>query len=144
VALYLDTSCILKLLWPEPETARTEQLVRAEDRCVVSDLAWLETKVRIQSRHAAGLLTRGGATALLQYAQELLGASPFERSRSASSLVDDAIGQVDVAMRRRHCRTLDRLHLASMAGLGLSRLLTNDDAQARIARETGIAVLLPR
>jgi predicted nucleic acid-binding protein len=144
VTLYLDTSCILKLLWPEPETARTEEIVSAEDRCVVSDLAWLETKVRIQSRHAAGLLTRNGARALLLQAEELFAAAPFERCRSASSLLDDALRQVDVAARRAHRRTLDRLHVASMSGLGLTRILTNDDTRARAAREAGMTVLMPR
>jgi hypothetical protein len=42
-----------------------------------------------------------------------------------------------------HCRTLDRLHLAIMASIGMRRLLTNNDAQARAARRLGFDVFLP-
>ena len=144
MALYLDTSCVLKLLWPEPETARTVALVRAEDRSVVSDITWLETKVRIQGRHAGGLITRSGARALVLKAEALLATPPFERHSSPPNVFDAAAAQVAVGARTSHCRTLDRLHLTAMAGLGLARLLTNDDAQARAARALGMTVLLPR
>jgi predicted nucleic acid-binding protein len=43
-----------------------------------------------------------------------------------------------------HCRTLDRLHLATMQVLGFQRLLTNDDRQAAAARALGFDVRLPR
>lgn len=144
MALYIDTSCVLKLLWPEPETARTIALIRAEDRTVVSDIAWLETKVRIQARHAAGMLTRSGARTVLHTAEALLSTPPFTRVGCPQRLFEDAADRVVVGSRRAHCRTLDRLHLAALFGLGLGRLLTNDDAQARAARAMGAAVLLPR
>jgi predicted nucleic acid-binding protein len=38
----------------------------------------------------------------------------------------------------------DRLHLAIIESLGLRRLLTNDDGQARAARGLGFEVTLPR
>lgn len=144
MAAYLDTSCVLKLLWHEPETARTVELIQAEDRAVVSDLTWLETKVRIQARHAAGALTGVGARRLLRQAETLLDTPPFERRSSSTRLVAAAAEQVDVGARRTHCRTLDRLHLAAMETMGLTRLLTNDDAQARAARALRLTVILPR
>lgn len=45
--------------------------------------------------------------------------------------------------RSVHCRTLDRLHLATMEALGLRRLLTNDVLQARAARALGFEVRTP-
>ena len=71
VSLYIDTSCLLKLLWPEPETARTEALVDAEELVVVSDLARLELLVQVRARRAAGLLTRRGDARLVQHADRL-------------------------------------------------------------------------
>ncbi|MCC7535210.1 MAG: type II toxin-antitoxin system VapC family toxin [Deltaproteobacteria bacterium] len=144
MAVYLDTSCVLKLLWPEPETARTVALVRAEDRVIVSEVTWLETKVRIQARHASGALTRSGARTLLRKAESLVSTPPFERPTCAAGVLGDAAAQVDVGSRSSHCRSLDRLHLAAMLGLGLDRLVTNDDARARAARSLGLMVLLPR
>jgi len=40
-----------------------------------------------------------------------------------------------------HCGTLDRLHLAAMELLGVSRLLTHDARQAQAARGLGFEVL---
>lgn len=144
MAAYLDTSCVLKLLWPEPETAATVEVIRAEDRVVVSSLVWLETKVRIQARYASGSLTRAKATKLIAKAEELFEAPPFERRGVVASLFEEAARQVDLRDRAAHCRTLDRLHLAAICTLRLSRLITNDDAQARAARALGIEVLVPR
>ena len=42
VSLYIDTSCLLKLLFPEPESARVGESVAAEKRVVVSALGRLE------------------------------------------------------------------------------------------------------
>jgi predicted nucleic acid-binding protein len=144
MSLYADTSCLLKLLWQEPETARTESLVAAESTVVVSDLARLEVTVQIQARRAAGLLTKGGATRLGRQFETLVATPPFELRACAPSLIEDARLQAAASRPRAHCRTLDRLHLAAMAGMGLRRLLTNDDGQARAARALGIRVLLPR
>ena len=144
MSLYIDTSCLLKLLWPEPETARTEALVDAEELVVVSDLARLEMLVQVRARRAAGLLTRRGDARLVRQLDALIATPPFELRACAPGLIEDARVQVAAALPRAHCRTLDRLHLAAMAGMGLSRLLTNDDDQARAARVLNVRVLLPR
>jgi len=144
MSLYADTSCLLKLLWQEPETARTEFLVNAESTVVVSDLARLEVTVQIRARRAAGLLTKRGAERLALQFETLVATPPFEMRACAPSLIEDARQQAGAARPRAHCRTLDRLHLAAMAGMGLRRLLTNDDGQARAARTLGIRVVLPR
>jgi predicted nucleic acid-binding protein len=144
MTLYADTSCLLKLLWQEPETARTETLVAAEDLVVVSDLARLEATVQIRGRFAAGLLTRRGAQQLGQQLDALLVTAPLELRACAPSLIEDALAQAAAARPRALCRTLDRLHVAAMTGMGIGRLLTNDDAQARAARALGIRVVLPR
>jgi hypothetical protein len=41
-----------------------------------------------------------------------------------------------------HCGTLDRLHLAAMELLGISRLLTHDNCQAQAARGLGFEVVV--
>ena len=48
MSLYLDTSCLLKMLFPEPETRRVMQLVAVEEHVVISTLARLETLVNPQ------------------------------------------------------------------------------------------------
>lgn len=50
MSLYLDTSCFLKVFFPEPETQATIALIGAEPEVVVSSLGRL---VQIQARVAA-------------------------------------------------------------------------------------------
>jgi uncharacterized protein with PIN domain len=65
MGLYLDTSCLLKLFFPEPESATVASQVAAEEHVVVSTLARLELRVQIQGRVAGGTLSAKSATALL-------------------------------------------------------------------------------
>jgi predicted nucleic acid-binding protein len=67
---------------------------------------------------------------------------PFQFRPLAGSLFQTALRQ-DRDARRIHCRTLDRLHLAAMADLGLERLMTNDAAEAAGAKALGFEVVSP-
>jgi predicted nucleic acid-binding protein len=59
-------------------------------------------------------------------------------------MIEVAETQVRALRKAAHCRTPDRLHLATMQVLGLQRLLTNGDRQAAAARALGFQVSLPR
>ena len=144
MGLYLDTSCLLKLVFPERESASVATLVAVEERVVVSTLAQLELCVQIQGRVAGGTLTARAATALMAFVDRTLGQSPYEIAETPSNVYFIAVGQVVPLGRSVHCRTLDRLHLAAMEALGLDRLLTSDETQARAALAWGFEVLRPR
>jgi predicted nucleic acid-binding protein len=45
--------------------------------------------------------------------------------------------------RDAHCRVVDRLHLAAMEELKVSRLMTHDEGQAKAAIEAGFKVVHP-
>jgi predicted nucleic acid-binding protein len=142
--LYLDTSCLLKLFWPEPESGRVAALVEREPRVVVSDLAIVEAVVQIHGRRLAGLMSGRDAKRLESALDRTLDAEPFERVPVTRDAFARARIQVRRLRTRGHCRTLDRLHLAVMDVEGLRRLLTNDDKQALAARASGVKVLMPR
>jgi predicted nucleic acid-binding protein len=144
LAIYLDTSCLLKMLFPEPESARVLALCAAESRVVVSSLAKLEATVQIQARYLGGTLTKPGATRIRSKLEATLAMAPFEFALFPPGAVETAEQQLRLERRAPHCRTLDRLHLATMEMLGLGRLLTNDEPQARAAMGLGFQVLLPR
>jgi predicted nucleic acid-binding protein len=144
MGLYLDTSCLLKLFFPESESAAVASLVAAEERVVVSTLARLELRVQIQGRVAGGTLSAKSATALLSVVDRTLAQSPYEIAETPSNVYPVAAAQLLPLGRSVHCRTLDRLHLAAMEALGLRRLLTNDEIQARAAKARGFEVLGPR
>jgi predicted nucleic acid-binding protein len=141
-ALYLDTSCLLKLFVREPESPRVVELLDGEAQVVVSELARLEAETQLRARLLGGLLTKSkheklvrelAATLLLEpFRVEPVPNDVFERARTVS------------ARTKVHCRTLDLLHVATMDCAGLTRLLTNDSAQAAVARSLGIATVMPR
>jgi predicted nucleic acid-binding protein len=144
LSLYLDASCLLKLLFPQPETGRVMELVAAEDRVVVSTLARFEVLVQIHGRFAGGMLRSGTARALASRLEVLLRQAPCEVVPLPAAALGVAHTHLRTLPRQVHCPALDRLHLAVMESLQLRRLLTNDDAQARGARALGFEVLVPR
>jgi len=144
MALYLDTSCLLKVFFPEPETAATVALIAQESHVVVSSLARLEALVHIHGRVAAKMLSAPAARRLVQRIDRVVQAEPYEPVPCPPGIIEVAETQVRPAVKSAYCRTLDRLHLATMQALGVHRLLTNDETQARAARGLGFEITLPR
>lgn len=137
-AAYIDTSCLLKLLFPEPESARVAEVIAGEAEVVVSSLTRLEAEHQIVARRMGGFFTLNRQRKVQAELQRLVGLNPFVVKTCGSALWDLAMDQVSRATV--HCRTLDRLHLASMAEFGLSRLITHDLRQAAAARDVGFEV----
>ena len=52
--IYLDTSCLLKLLRDEPESAEVRSAVSSEDEVVISSLTELETEVQLKAAAVGG------------------------------------------------------------------------------------------
>ena len=137
--LYIDTSSLLKLLWQEAESERTRQRIAAEQKVVLSSLAELEADVQLAGACLAGRYSRAKLNAYRRALKAFGEIDPFERTGLPGELFHMALRQ-----QRRgsepHCGTLDRLHLAAMEWLGLSRLLTHDHRQAQAARALGFEV----
>jgi predicted nucleic acid-binding protein len=144
MSLYVDTSCFMKILFPEPESDRVVQLLSGESQVIVSALTRVEALVQITGRELGRAITRRDAARTGRSVATLLATPPFESVESPVELIRIAEQQIRAPRGRGHCRMLDRLHLAAMEGLGLRRLLTNDDQQAGAARALGFDVLMPR
>ena len=144
MSVYLDTSCLLKALFPEPETARTLELIASEERVVVSSLGKVEALSHVHGRVAGGHLPRPAAKRLAQRLEALLQTDPYDFMTCPVTIYDLATEQLASFTPKDYCRSLDRLHLTIMEALRLRRLLTNDDAQARAAERMGFSVLFPR
>ena len=140
-SLYLDTSCLLKLFFREPESHEVATIVASEARVIVSELGVIEASVQIQGRRLEGLLPRARARRLEAALEQTLSMRPFEVVPFAAAALERARGQARVAPKAAHCRTLDRLHLAVMELEGLDRLLTTDGRQAAAARALGFEVI---
>jgi predicted nucleic acid-binding protein len=140
--IYLDTSCLLKLLWEEPESADVRNAVDAEAQVVVSSLTELETEVQLKAATVGGEIR---TSQLRQYQARLAAMrnfDPFHFRPLPAAVFSTALRQ-----HRRpqavYCRTLDRLHLAAMEELNLTRLITLDEIQAKAARALDYEVLRP-
>jgi predicted nucleic acid-binding protein len=138
--LYIDTSSLLKLLWQEAESERTRQSIAAEQRVVLSSLAELEADVQLAGACLAGKYSRAKLNAYRRALGAFAEIDPFERTCLPGELFQVALRQ-QRRVREPHCGTLDRLHLAAMEWLGLSRLLTHDHRQAQAARALGFEVI---
>jgi predicted nucleic acid-binding protein len=142
-SLYLDTSCLLKLFFPEPESAKVASIVGAESRVVVSELGLVEASVQIHGRRLTGSLSRARAERLETVLEQTLSMRPFEVVPFATTALARARDLARMAQKRAHCRTMDRIHLAVMQIEGIERLLTNDARQAAAARALGFEVVAP-
>ena len=140
--IYLDTSCLLKLLREEPESAAVRSAVDAEDVVVVSSLTELESEVQLKAAAVGGgIRTRQWR----QYQAKLMAMrnlDPFYFRQLPAAVFQTALRQ------HRHpqavyCRSLDRLHLAAMEELKQTRLMTLDEAQAKAAEALGHDVVRP-
>jgi predicted nucleic acid-binding protein len=140
--IYLDTSCLLKLLREEPESASVRSAIVEEDTVVVSSLTELEAEVQLKAAVAGGEIR---ASQWRQYQAKLLGMrnfDPFHFRHLPASVFSTALRQ------HRHpqafyCRALDRMHLAAMEELKVGRLMTLDRVQANAARALDYEVLHP-
>ena len=140
--VYLDSSSLLKLLWPEPESAAVRRRVAAEDAVVVSSLAELESEVQLRAAWLAGKYREARWRRFQAKLSELRGTEPFRFQRLGGSVFEAALRQHRAA-HTPHCRTLDRLHLAAMEELNVRMLMTNDTGQAEAARAMGFEVVTP-
>lgn len=140
MSIYLETSCLLKLVLDEPESPKVEAALSGETDITVSALTRLEAVSVLQAMLLGGELNkREHATAVKSLAQ-LVAHPPFRAARVPADVCELALKQVEGGSH--YCRTLDRLHLAIASGLGLRRFMTNDHAQAKAARTLGLDVVL--
>ena len=111
--IYLDSSSLLKLLWPEPESEAVRAGVATEDVVIVSSLAELESEVQLKAAWLAGRYGTAQWRRLRAKLVELRETDPFRFPRLGALLFDVALRQHRES-GETHCRTLDRLHLAAM------------------------------
>lgn len=129
MALYLDSSAIVKLVVREPESTALRRYLRADAARVSCGLARVEV-VRAVRPHGANAVAR---------ARAVLGRIDLVRLDDA---LLDAAARIDLAM----LRSLDAIHLAAATALGddLLALVTYDARMAEGAAELAMPVASPR
>jgi predicted nucleic acid-binding protein len=140
--IYTDTSCLLKVLRPEPLSESVWRAVEGESSVVISALAELETLVQLKAAWTGGSLSRAQWRQAEAKFGHLRNQPPFEFRPLPARIFQTALHQHRNS-GGAHCRSLDRLHLAAMEELRISRLMTHDETQAKAALEAGFEVVRP-
>jgi predicted nucleic acid-binding protein len=140
--IYLDTSCLVKLLLDEPESEAVRAAVSAETTVVISALAELEVEIQLRGEVDGGRLRRTQWRHHQARLVAMRNLDPFLFRAVPASVFSTALRQT------RHpdslyCRTLDRLHLAAAEVLEIERIMTLDQTQAKVAASLGLKVLAP-
>ena len=140
--IYLDTSCLLKLFRDEPESADVRSAVNSEEVVVVSSLAELETEVQLKAAAAGGEIRTSQCRQYQAKLAAMRNFDPFHFRHLPAAVFSTALRQ------HRHprsvfCQPMDRLHLAAMEELKLTRLITLDGIQAKVALALNYVVIRP-
>jgi len=140
--IYADTSCLLKVLRPEPLSEAVWSAIDEEAAVIVSVLAELETLAQLKAAWTGGMMSRNQWRQAETRFGILRNQPPFEFRALPSAVFQTALRQHRNS-GDKHCRSLDRLHLAAMEELKISRLMTHDEGQAKAALEAGFEVVRP-
>jgi len=140
--IYADTSCLLKVLRPEPLSEAVWSAINEEALVIMSVLAELETLVQLKADWTGGMLTRNQWRQAEARFGILKNQTPFEFRALPGAVFQTALRQHRNS-GDKHCRSLDRLHLAAMEELRVSRLMTHDEGQAKAAIEAGFQIVRP-
>jgi len=136
--IYLDTGCLLKLYYPEPESARVAALVSGN---VIAFLSLHELEVvnalelklyrkeatRAQLRATAALVEEDVRSGVLYRA-----AVPWE------DILQEAALTAKAHTRRFGCRSLDILHCTAARTLAVTSFVSTDARQRRLAASLGL------
>jgi predicted nucleic acid-binding protein len=128
--LYLDTSAIVKLVLPEPETEELLRLLSDRPERVTSALARVEVLRAVRRAGEDG--------AVFRRAEEVL-------ARLGLIEIGPAILNAAARLDPRRLRSLDAIHLATVLSLGehLGGISTYDSRLAEAAEANGVEVLAP-
>src|SRR5208283_4399323 len=137
--IYADTSCLLKVLRPEPLSGTVWSVIHEEESVIVSALAELETLVQLKAAWTGGSLTRNQWRQAEARFGIFRNQPPFEFRTLPAAVFQTALRQHRNS-GDLHCRSLDRLHVAAMEELNVTRLMTHDEGQAKAAMDAGFEV----
>jgi len=140
--IYIDTSCLVKLLCEEPESDAVREAVEVEEQIIISSLTELEAEVELKGMEMGGELRVGQWRHFQARLAAMKNLDPFVFRFLPASVFQTALRQHRHA-RSVYCRSLDRLHLAAMEEMNVSRLMTLDRKQAEVATALGFKVLQP-
>ena len=136
--IYLDTGCLLKLYYPEPESAAVARLVAGEAIAFlgVHDLE-LSNALELELFHKGAKPSQ--VRAVRGFVEDDLRAGVLHRPHVAwDDVLRDAKDLAIGHTRRLGCRSLDIVHCAAARALLVTAFISTDARQRRLARAIGL------
>jgi len=140
--IYLDTSCLVKLYYPEPESARVAALVQSKPVCHIS-LHELEFHNALQLKVFAGTATASqAAVALAMVAADLQAGVLVSPHLEWHDIFAEAVRLADQNTGTIGCRSRGILHCAAARILNASEFVTTDARQKKLAAALGLNLVV--
>ncbi len=139
--LYLDTGCLVKLYYPEPESAAVAKIVFGK-AIIFTDLHELEMATAMQLKVFRGEANRERVTAALDLVREDLSTGKLSRGNvGVQSAMRDAVAMSLAHAASIGCRSLDILHCALAKATRAEAFVSTDARQLAVARAESLRVL---
>lgn len=141
--IYLDTGCLLKLYYPEPDSAAVARLVHAKVIAFAS-LHELELTNSLQLKAFRKEARPAQVRATLSLVDADVRGGVLQRVELDWSVVHrDAAALALAHSSRLGCRSLDILHCAAAKSVGATPFVTTDARQRRMAMAAGLRCVSP-
>jgi len=141
--LYLDTGCLVKLYYPEPESAAVAKIVFGK-AIIFTDLHELEMATAMQLKVFRGEANRERVMAALDLVREDLSTGKLSRGNiGVQSAMRDAVAMSLAHAASIGCRSLDILHCALAKATRAEAFVSTDARQLAVARAESLRVLTP-
>lgn len=138
--LYLDTGCLVKLYYPEPESEAVAKIVKGKV-IIFTELHELEITTAMQLKVFRGEATIERVTAALGLVHEDLASGKLAwASDGLQSAMRDAVAVSLAHASKIGCRSLDILHCSLAKASGAEAFVSTDARQLAVARADSLHV----
>jgi predicted nucleic acid-binding protein len=137
--IYLDTACLLKLYYPEPDSPRVARLAAGHSIALLA-LHELELSNALQLKLFRKEAKASQVRATSELVEGDIRAGVLHRPTVAwEDVLRSAAALSKAHTRSTGCRSLDVLHCAAAQSVAAASFVTTDARQRRLARAIGLA-----
>ncbi len=139
-SIYLDSSALVKLYVPEPESDRLEAFLRSHSSLLISELAVTEVLSAVARRRREGLLNATQAYEIRDALLEDASSGAFRRL-DLEPMTHRAAERLLFSVESLSLRTLDALHVALALSASATHIGTYDMRMRAAATHAGLKVI---
>jgi predicted nucleic acid-binding protein len=138
--IYIDSSALVKLYVPEPESDELDAFLRGRDDLMISELCVTEVVSAASRRRREGTLSNEEVRRIAKAVLSDVQFGSFLRL-DLSPAIHRYAERMLLGAEKTPLRTLDALHIALAVSAGAENLITFDDRMAEAAVLHGLRIL---